>query len=158
MFKWFLKNEKLNSKIKLSNNSSFVILIFAIMKFRNIGRCRFRRFQFWRSLLSLVQLLNMPACCTRTSIWHRIFHNFMPSTVFQDTEIELYFSLPVESHVENTVVSLGSHKRDAYLYYFMVLQPCTTITYIESIYYIDPCQICLFPPCPFNFLPNFLYH
>ena len=46
MFKWFLKNEKLNSEIKLSNNSSFVILIFAILKFRNIGRSKFRRSNF----------------------------------------------------------------------------------------------------------------
>ena len=35
------KNEKLNSKIKLSNNSSFDILIFAILKFRNIGGSKF---------------------------------------------------------------------------------------------------------------------
>ena len=41
MFKWFLKNEKLNSKIKLSNNPSFVILIFAILKFRNISYSTF---------------------------------------------------------------------------------------------------------------------
>ena len=47
MFKWFLKNEKLNSKIRLSNNSSFVILIFAILKFRNIGRSTCHRFKFW---------------------------------------------------------------------------------------------------------------
>ena len=33
MFKIFLKYEKLNSKIKLSNNSSLVILIFVILKF-----------------------------------------------------------------------------------------------------------------------------
>ena len=32
-----MNNEKINSKIKLSNNSSFVILIFVILKFRNIG-------------------------------------------------------------------------------------------------------------------------
>ena len=42
-----IKNEKLNSKIKLSNNSSFVILIFAILKFRNIGRSTFPRSKFW---------------------------------------------------------------------------------------------------------------
>ena len=47
MFKWFLKNEKLNSKIKLSNNSSFVILIFAIVKFLNICRSTFRHSKFW---------------------------------------------------------------------------------------------------------------
>ena len=47
MFKWFIKNEKLNSKIKLSNNSSFVILIFAILKFRNVGRSTFRHSKFW---------------------------------------------------------------------------------------------------------------
>ena len=29
--------KKKNSKIKISNNSSFVILIFVILKFRNIG-------------------------------------------------------------------------------------------------------------------------
>ena len=29
-----MKNEKKNSNIKLSNNSSFVILIFVILKFR----------------------------------------------------------------------------------------------------------------------------
>ena len=38
-----IKNEKLNSKIELSNNSSFVVLIFAILKFRNIGRSTIRR-------------------------------------------------------------------------------------------------------------------
>ena len=47
MFTWFLKTEKLNSKIKLSNNSFFVILIFAILKFRNIGRSTFYRSKFW---------------------------------------------------------------------------------------------------------------
>ena len=40
MFKGFLKYEKFKSKIKLTNNSSFVILIFAILKFRNIGRSK----------------------------------------------------------------------------------------------------------------------
>ena len=40
-------DEKINSKIKLSNNSSFVILIFVILKFRNIGRSTFRRYKFW---------------------------------------------------------------------------------------------------------------
>ena len=38
-----MNNEKINSEIKLSNNSSFVTLIFIILKFRNIGRSRFRR-------------------------------------------------------------------------------------------------------------------
>ena len=47
MFKWFLKNEKLNSKIKISNNSCFVILILAILKFRNIGRFTLCRSKFW---------------------------------------------------------------------------------------------------------------
>ena len=36
-----MNNEKINSKTELSNNSSFVILIFVIMKFRNIGRSKF---------------------------------------------------------------------------------------------------------------------
>ena len=35
------------SIMKLSNNSSFVILVFAILKFRNIGRSTFRRSKFW---------------------------------------------------------------------------------------------------------------
>ena len=43
----FLRNEKLNSKVKLSNNWYFVILMFAILKFRNIGRSIFRRSKFW---------------------------------------------------------------------------------------------------------------
>ena len=43
MFKGFLKYEKLNSEIKLSINSSFVILIFAILKSQNIGRSTFSR-------------------------------------------------------------------------------------------------------------------
>ena len=33
-----MNNEKINSKLKLSNNSSFIILIFVILKFRNIVR------------------------------------------------------------------------------------------------------------------------
>ena len=44
-FKWFLKNKKLNSKIKSSINWSFVILIFAILKFRNIGRDKSKKFR-----------------------------------------------------------------------------------------------------------------
>ena len=32
-----MNNEKINSKIKISNNSSCVILIFVILKFQNIG-------------------------------------------------------------------------------------------------------------------------
>ena len=47
MFKGFIKYEKLNSKIKLSNNSSFVILIFIILKFRNINHSTFRRSKIW---------------------------------------------------------------------------------------------------------------
>ena len=42
-----MNNEKINSKIKLSNNSPFVILIFTIWKFRSIGRSTFRRSKFW---------------------------------------------------------------------------------------------------------------
>ena len=38
-----MNNEKINSKIKLLNNSSFVILIFVILKFRNISRSTFCR-------------------------------------------------------------------------------------------------------------------
>ena len=41
-----MNNEKINSKIKLSNNSSFVILSFVIFKFRNIGRSTFLRSKF----------------------------------------------------------------------------------------------------------------
>ena len=40
------KNENVNSEIKLSNNLSFVILIFAIFKFRNIGRSRLHPSKF----------------------------------------------------------------------------------------------------------------
>ena len=41
------KNEKkINSIIKLSHNSSFVMLIFEILKFRNIGRSTFRCSKF----------------------------------------------------------------------------------------------------------------
>ena len=36
-----MNNEKIKSKIKLSNNSSFVILIFVNLKFQNIGRSKF---------------------------------------------------------------------------------------------------------------------
>ena len=46
LFKWYLKNEKINSKIKLSNKSSFVILLFAILKFWNFGRSTFCRSKF----------------------------------------------------------------------------------------------------------------
>ena len=35
--------KKINSIMKLSNNSFFVILVFAILKFRNIGSSTFRR-------------------------------------------------------------------------------------------------------------------
>ena len=41
-----MNNEKPNSKIKLSNNLPFVILIFVILKFRNIGRSTIRRSKF----------------------------------------------------------------------------------------------------------------
>ena len=39
--------KKINSIMKLSNNSSFVILVFAILKFRNIDRFTFRHSEFW---------------------------------------------------------------------------------------------------------------
>ena len=42
-----MNNEKINSVIKLSNNSSFVILIFVILKLRNIGRSTFRHSKYW---------------------------------------------------------------------------------------------------------------
>ena len=38
--------KKKNVKMKPSNKSSFVILTFAILKFRNISRSRFRRSKF----------------------------------------------------------------------------------------------------------------
>ena len=38
-----MNNEKINSEMKLSNNSSFVIVVFVILKFRNVGRSTFRR-------------------------------------------------------------------------------------------------------------------
>ena len=41
-----MNNEKINLKIKLSNNSSFVILIFVILKFRNIDRSTSRHSKF----------------------------------------------------------------------------------------------------------------
>ena len=41
-----MSNEKINSRIKLSNNSSFAILIFVISKFRNIGRSTFEHSKF----------------------------------------------------------------------------------------------------------------
>ena len=41
------KKWRKSSEIKLSNNSSFFILIFAISKFRNTGRSTFRRSKFW---------------------------------------------------------------------------------------------------------------
>ena len=41
------KNERINSKVKISNNSSFVIVIFAILEFRNIGHSTFSRSKFW---------------------------------------------------------------------------------------------------------------
>ena len=41
-----MSNEKINSQIKLSNNSSFTILIFVILKFRNIGRSTFEHSKF----------------------------------------------------------------------------------------------------------------
>ena len=44
--KLFMSNEKINSKIKLSNNSSFAILIIVILKFRNIGRSTFEHSKF----------------------------------------------------------------------------------------------------------------
>ena len=44
-----MNNEKINSKIKLLKNSSFVILIFVILKFRNIDRSTFRLPKFWLS-------------------------------------------------------------------------------------------------------------
>ena len=42
--------KKINSIMKLSNNSSFVILIFEILEFRIINRSTFRRSKFgWGS-------------------------------------------------------------------------------------------------------------
>ena len=41
-----MDDEKINSKIKISNNSSFVIFIFVILEFRNIGRSTFCRSKF----------------------------------------------------------------------------------------------------------------
>ena len=45
------KKWKKSAKIKLSNNSSFFILIFAISEFRNTGRSTFRRSKFWPPLV-----------------------------------------------------------------------------------------------------------
>ena len=41
-----MKNEIISSKINLSNDSNFVILIFEILKFRNIDRSTVRRYKF----------------------------------------------------------------------------------------------------------------
>ena len=47
----------MNPKTKLSNNSSFFILIFAILKFRNIGRSTFLRSKIWPQPNNGLQLL-----------------------------------------------------------------------------------------------------
>ena len=41
-----MSDEKINSKIILSNKSSFTILVFVILKFRNIGRSTFEHSKF----------------------------------------------------------------------------------------------------------------
>ena len=57
-----MNNEKMNSEIKLSNNSSFVILIFVTLKFRNISRSLYiPSFQiFTPTQLIIWKLANFP--------------------------------------------------------------------------------------------------
>ena len=66
-----MKNEKINSKIKLSNNSSFVISIFVILKFRNIGRSK-----FWPPPSPFVNVIEiwgrLSAWCTWASLFLRL--------------------------------------------------------------------------------------
>ena len=76
VLKWFWKYENLNSKIKLSNNSSFVILIFAILKFRNIGRSTFRRSKIW-----------LPSLFFRGSFFRALFFH---GTCFRQLFIHVY--------------------------------------------------------------------
>ena len=41
------KKKRINSEIEKSNNSTFVISIFEVSNFRNIGRSTFGRSKFW---------------------------------------------------------------------------------------------------------------
>ena len=54
-----MNNEKINSKIKLSNNSSFVILIFVILK-------------YWSFYISSFQILT-PTLCMQFR-FYRVFN------------------------------------------------------------------------------------
>ena len=57
-----MSNEKIDPKIKLSNNSSFAILIFVILKFRNISRSTFEHYKFCTPPLSLVRYMEFFLC------------------------------------------------------------------------------------------------
>ena len=58
--------QKWNSKIELSNNSSFVILIFAILKFRNIGRSK-----FWPPLEYTYMYIHICIQCSISMVYSR---------------------------------------------------------------------------------------
>ena len=94
---------KKNSKIKLSKNSYFVILIFVILKFLNIGRSTFRRFKFlpppkfiifkiWK-IIKIAKIDNFWNCL---SIRYSAVLAILPQSVFLHSIIPNFVSHPIE--------------------------------------------------------------
>ena len=82
MFKWFLKNKKLNSKIKLSNNSYFVVLIFAIFSFQILTPTQFYH-AAWYFLRAKKKYPNKKKYRKVLDKWVKFIRIFFPRSPFR---------------------------------------------------------------------------
>ena len=106
---------KINSKIKLSNNLYSVILIFEILKFRNIGRSIFRRSKIWPpppKNFKFEKLANFPICYNwryRKMIKYSRMFNVKNYRIFKLQQFGIFFCiLPFEKSIfYNFVKSLN---------------------------------------------------
>ena len=91
-----MNNEKINSKIKLSNDSSFVILIFVILKFRNISRSTFHRFKFWPPPEKTMRTVSQIIIFFRSELWGKKMELCMEKQIFIDSRVMFVEILQIE--------------------------------------------------------------
>ena len=136
----FLKNEKLNSKIKLSNNSSFVILIFAILKFRNIGRSK-----FWpppKKSLNFFKLLLIFGIFTPSGLKIQLFREINSEISFWT--IWLYETRPNAENLDKISERIETFFRQEKIQLFVIFviedrNPKVTRRYLAK-YFMVKCQ------------------
>ena len=92
-----LKMKKVNSIIKLSNNSSFGTLICAILEFWNIDYSTFRLSKFWNDDFGTQHTMHRCQNLERWNVKRPIFRNFNIANI-KVTKDELFDSFIFEFH------------------------------------------------------------